>query len=121
MDYGKHRFEQGKREREARKRQKIISIKEIKLRINIEEHDFQVKAKNAQRFLQDGDKIKVTVMFRGREITHADLGRNLCLKLANQLAEIGNVERLPKVEGRNMIMIMTPKPDTRQEVRREEE
>lgn len=121
MDYGKHRFEQGKREREARKRQKVINVKEVKLRLNIEEHDFQVKARNAQRFLKDGDKVKVTIMFRGREITHADLGRNLCVKLANQLAEVGNVERPPKVEGRNMIMILTPKPEAKQEPKREEE
>ena len=80
MDYGKYRFEQSKREREARKKQKVINIKEVKFRLGIEEHDFQVKARNAIRFLEAGDKVKVTIMFRGRE-THADLGRNICLNL----------------------------------------
>ncbi len=109
MDYGKFKFEQSKREREARKKQKVISIKEVKLRPNIEDHDFEVKAKNAIRFLQDGDKVKVTIMFRGREISHPELGRRLCLRLADQLKEIANVERDSKVEGRNMIMILNPK------------
>ncbi len=109
MDYGKYRFEQGKREREARKKQKVITIKEVKLRLGIEDHDFHVKARNAMRFLQDGDKVKVTIMFRGREITHSDLGKVLCDRLAEQLKDVSNVERPPKVEGRNMIMILTPK------------
>ena len=108
MDYGKYKYEQAKRDKEARKKQNIVDIKEVKLRPNIESHDFQTKARNAQRFLNDGDKVKVTIMFRGREITHPEQGRQLCLRLAEQLSDISNVEREPKVEGRNMIMILTP-------------
>lgn len=109
MDYGKYRFEQSKREREAKKNQKIINIKEVKLRPNIEDHDFMTKAKNAERFLKDGDKVKVTIMFRGREITHPDLGRQLCMKMAEAMEQLATVEKLPKVEGKNMTMILTPK------------
>ena len=109
MDFGKYKYEQSKREREARKKQHIINIKEVKLRPNIEEHDFQVKARNAIRFLSDGDKVKVTIMFRGREIAHADLGARLCKRMADQLADLASVEKPPKVEGRNMTMILTPK------------
>lgn len=108
MDYGKYKYEQSKREKEARKKQNIVDIKEVKLRPNIEKHDFETKARNAQRFLSAGDKVKVTIMFRGREITHPDQGRTLCLRLAEQLAEISVVEREPRVEGRNMIMILAP-------------
>ncbi|MHB1126470.1 MAG: translation initiation factor IF-3 [Bacillota bacterium] len=111
MDYGKFKFEQGKREREARKKQKIINIKEVKFRLGIEEHDFQVKARNAIKFLENGDKVKATVMFRGREITHSELGHLICVKLANQVKEIANVEKHPRLEGRNMVMILTPKQD----------
>lgn len=111
MDYGKFKYEQSKREREARKKQKIINIKEVKLRPNIEDHDFETKAKNAVRFLQDGDKVKVTIMFRGREISHAQLGKKLCIRLAALVKEMAHVEREPKVEGRNMIMILSPKQD----------
>jgi len=109
MDYGKFKFEQSKREKEARKKQKIISIKEVKMRPNIEEHDFQVKAKNARKFLTEGDKLKFTIMFRGRQITHPELGEKLCLKLAAELSDISAVEKSPKVEGRNMVMILVPK------------
>ena len=84
-------------------------MKEVKFRLGIEEHDFQVKARNAIRFLKDGDRVKVTVMFRGREISHAELGKAICLKLANQLSDIAVVEKLPNVEGRNMTMILSPK------------
>lgn len=109
MDYGKYRFEQSKREREARKNQKIINIKEVKLRPNIEEHDFGTKAKNAEKFLKNGDKVKVTIMFRGREITHPSIGQQLCMKMAAAMEAIASVEKAPKVEGRNMTMILTPK------------
>ena len=108
MDYGKYKYEQAKRDKEARKKQNIVEIKEVKLRPNIENHDFQTKARNAQRFLNDGDKVKVTIMFRGREITHPEQGRQLCLRLAEQLSDISTVEREPRVEGRNMIMILAP-------------
>jgi translation initiation factor IF-3 len=109
MDYGKYKYEQSKRDREARKKQRVINIKEVKLRPNIEEHDFLVKLKNAQRFLIDGDKVKVTLMFRGREISHAALGRELCMKLFKDVEDNAIMEREPKVEGRNMIMILAPK------------
>ncbi len=109
MNYGRFKFEQSKREKESRKKQKIISIKEVKMRPNIEEHDFQVKAKNARKFLTAGDKLKFTIMFRGRQITHPELGEKLCIQLAKELSDISAVEKSPKVEGRNMVMILVPK------------
>ncbi len=109
MDYGKFKFEQSKRDKEARKKQKIISIKEVKMRPNIEDHDFQVKARNARKFLSAGDKVKFTIMFRGREITHPELGEKLSIKFAHELADISAVEKAPKVEGKNMVMILVPK------------
>ena len=110
MDYGKFRYEQQKREKEARKKQKTFDIKEVKLRPGIEDHDFNVKYKNAVRFLEDGDKVKVTIMFRRRELSHPELGEVLLNKMAQQLKEIAVVERVPKLEGKNMIMIVAPKP-----------
>ncbi len=109
MDYGKHKYEQSKRDREARKKQKLTTIKEIKLRPNIDKHDFDVKVKRGQKFLENGDKIKVTVMFRGREITHPEIAQRLCKQMASDLSDYGDVERPAKQEGRNMIMILTPK------------
>ena len=109
MDIGKYKYEQSKREKEARKKQKIVSIKEVKLRPNIEEHDFNVKVKNAIRFLKDGDKVKASIIFRGREIVHTQLGQKLLTRLAENLVEHCNVERQPKLEGKNMIMILSPK------------
>jgi translation initiation factor IF-3 len=119
MDYGKFKFEQNKREREARKKQKTISVKEVKMRPNIEEHDFQTKAKNARRFLMAGDKVKLTIMFKGRQITHPELGERLCNKLAETLADISTVEKSPKVEGRNMTTIFVPKADIDKEKKEE--
>lgn len=110
MDFGKFKYEQSKRERDARKRQKIVEIKEIKMRPNIEDHDFEVRVRNAERFLQEGDKIKCTIMFRGREIVHSELGRAVLEKLAERLRDLCVVERSAKVEGRNMILILAPKP-----------
>lgn len=110
MDYGKYRYEQQKREKESRKKQKTFDIKEVKLRPGIEEHDFNVKFKNSVRFLEDGDKVKVTIMFRGRELSHPELGEVLLNKMAAQLKEMAVVERQPKLEGKNMIMIVAPKP-----------
>ena len=110
MDYGKFRYEQQKREKEARKKQKTFDIKEVKLRPGIEDHDFNVKYKNAVRFLEDGDKVKVTIMLRGRELSHPELGEVLLNRMAQQLKEIAVVERVPKLEGKNMIMIVAPKP-----------
>ena len=109
LDYGKYRFEQSKREKEAKKNQRVINVKEVKIRPSIEEHDFQTKTKNAEKFLNAGDKVKVTVMFRGRELSHPELGIQLSKKMAEQLGDICNVERLPKLEGRNMVMVLTPK------------
>ena len=109
MDYGKYRYEQQKRDKEARKKQKTFDIKEVKLRPGIEDHDFGVKFKNAVRFLEDGDKVKVTIMFRGRELSHPELGEVLLKKMAEQLKDMAVIERAPKLEGRNMIMIVAPK------------
>ncbi len=92
------------------KKQKTFDIKEVKLRPGIEDHDFNVKYKNAVRFLEDGDKVKVTIMFRGRELSHPELGEVLLNKMAQQLKDIAVVERVPKLEGKNMIMIVAPKP-----------
>lgn len=108
MDYGKYKYEQAKKDKEARKKQRTTELKEVKLRPNIEDHDFETKARNAQRFLTDGDKVKVTIMFRGREITHPDLGKTLCLRLAEFCKAEATIEREPKLEGRNMIMILAP-------------
>jgi len=109
MDFGKYKYEQSKREKEARKNQRIITIKEVKLRPGIEDHDFQTKTRNAIRFLKDGDKVKVTLMFRGREIVHPHLGQQILNRLAEQVQDIAVIERAPKLEGRNMIMILAPK------------
>ncbi|MEW6065786.1 MAG: translation initiation factor IF-3 [Bacillota bacterium] len=109
MDFGKFKYEQSKREKEAKKKQRIIQVKEVKLRPRIEDHDYTVKAKNAERFLKDGDKVKVTIMFRGREIVHTDLGKKLLDRLAQDLKDLCTVERQPKLEGKNMIMILAPK------------
>lgn len=111
MDYGKFRFEQVKREKETKKNQKVIAIKEVKLRPNIEDHDFETKAKNGERFLKGGNKVKVTIMFRGREITHPELGRELCVRMAERLSDCSAIEKPSKVEGRNMTMILVPKND----------
>ena len=109
MDYGKYRYEQQKRDKEARKKQRVFDIKEVKLRPGIEDHDFDVKLKNAVRFLEDGDKVKATIMFRGRELSHPELGEELLKKLEARLTEIAIVEKRPKLEGKNMIMIVSPK------------
>ena len=109
MDVGRYKYEQSKREREARKKQHVISIKEVKLRPNIEDNDFYTKVRNAIRFLEEGDKVKVTIMFRGREMSHPELGRELLDRVAEVIKDQGSVERTAKLEGRNMSMIVTPK------------
>ncbi|WP_209850343.1 translation initiation factor IF-3 [Paenibacillus sediminis] len=109
MDYGKFRYEQQKKEKEARKNQKIVDIKEVWFRANIEEHDFQTKLRNVIKFLKDGDKVKCSVRFRGREITHANIGQKILERVKDEVAEISTVERVPKLEGRSMIMILAPK------------
>jgi len=111
MDYGKYKYEQSKKEKEAKKKQKIIQVKEIKMRPNIEEHDYQVKLRNAMKFLKSGNKVKATIMFRGREIVHAPKGEEILSRMAGDLKEVSVVERSPKLEGRNMVMVLSPKVD----------
>ena len=113
MDFGKYRYEQQKREKEAKKKQKIVTIKEVKLRPNIEQHDFDVKLKNALRFLEEGNKVKVTIMFRGRELSHPELGREVLDRVSEQLKELVSIERDAKLEGKNMTMILAPKAQTK--------
>ncbi|MDD9266450.1 translation initiation factor IF-3 [Paenibacillus sp. GCM10023248] len=112
MDYGKFRYETQKKEKEARKNQKVVDIKEIRLSATIDEHDFQTKLRNAIKFLGDGDKVKASVRFRGREIAHSEIGRRVLERLAAETADISSQERAPKLEGRSMIMILTPKATT---------
>ncbi len=109
MDYGKFKFEQEKKAREARKKQHTVDIKEVKMRYKIEEHDYQVRISHAERFLKDGDKVKATVMFRGREIQHAHLAKELLERMAKDLEAIAEVQQAPKQEGRNMTMVIAPK------------
>lgn len=109
MDYGKYTFELAKKEKEARKNQKIISIKEVRLTASIEDHDFSFKMRSAFKFLKDGDKVKVSVKFRGREMNYTALGAEVLEKFAEALSEVGTVEKKPKLEGKNMIMILNPK------------
>jgi len=115
MDFGRFKYEQNKREKEARKKQRIINIKEVKLRPNIEDHDFEVKARNTMRFLKEGDKVKVTMIFRGREIVHTQLGQQLLNRLADQVQHMAVIERQPKLEGRAMVMILAPRPQEQQQ------
>jgi translation initiation factor IF-3 len=109
MDYGKFRYEQSKREKEARKKQKTIQVKEVRLSPSIEEHDLQTKLRNVKKFLQSGDKVKLTIRFRGREITHQEIGLGILNRMAKEVEDLAQVERQPKLEGRQMIMILSPK------------
>ena len=109
LDYGKHRFQEQKKKAEARKRQKVVELKEIKLRPNIDTHDYEVKAKAMHRFFDEGDKVKVTLRFRGREMAHPELGMKLLNKVQADFDEIAKVEYAPRMEGRQMIMILAPK------------
>jgi len=108
MDYGKFKYEQQKRESEARKKQKIIEVKEVKFRPNTDIHDYEVKMRNVTRFLEGGDKVKVTLRFRGREMAHQQLGRELLQRVAGDVEGLGKIENMPKMEGRQMIMIIAP-------------
>lgn len=110
MDFGKFKYEQQKRESEARKKQKIIEIKEVKFRPGTDTHDYEVKMRNVYKFLEKGDKVKITMRFRGREMAHQDLGRQLLERVAEDTKEIGKVENMPKMEGRQMIMMIGPLP-----------
>lgn len=110
IDYGKFRFEQAKREKEARRNQHIVEIKEIRLSLNIDTHDFETKKNHAIRFLGEGNKIKASIRFRGREMGHPELGLGIMKRFAEALSEVANVEKAAKLEGRNMLMFLTPKP-----------
>ncbi len=109
MDYGKFKFEQEKKAREAKKKQHTADVKEVKMRYKIEEHDYQVRINQAERFLKAGDKVKATIMFRGREIQHSDLAEELLKRMANDLQEMAEVQQAPKKEGRSMMMLLSPK------------
>ncbi|CAM2965184.1 translation initiation factor IF-3 [Chryseobacterium mucoviscidosis] len=109
MDYGKFRYEQQKKDKEARKNQKIVDIKEVWFRSNIEEHDYQTKLRNVVKFLKEGDKVKCSVRYRGREIAHAAIGQRILERVKVEVAELCTIERQPKLEGRSMIMILAPK------------
>ena len=109
MDYGKYKYEQSKKQQEARRKATTIQVKEIKVRPKIEEHDMGFKLKNTRRFLAEGDKVKISVIFRGREIAHTDRGFRILAQMAEALAEVGTIEQNPKLEGRNLSMIVTPK------------
>ena len=111
MDFGKFKYEQQKRESEARKKQKIIEIKEVKFRPNTGKDDYDVKMRNVFKFLEGGDKVKVTLRFRGREMAHQNLGRELLERVAADTKEIGRVENFPKMEGRQMVMVIGPLPN----------
>ena len=112
MDYGKFRFEQAKKEKEAKKNQRVIEIKEIRMSPGIDTNDFNTKLKNAQKFLADGDRVKVSVRFRGREMAHTEIGADLLKDFADKCIEIANMDKAPKLEGRNMAMFLSPKPQT---------
>lgn len=109
MDYGKFKFEQQKKEKEARKNQQVINIKEIRLSPTIDEHDFQTKLRSAVKFLQNGDKVKVSVRFRGRQITHTEIGKRVLDRMIEETGEVATVERTPNMDGRQMIMILAPR------------
>ena len=109
MDYGKYKFEQSKREKEARKNQHVVEIKEIRMSPGIDVGDFNTKLKNAQKFLSDGNRVKVSVRFRGREMAHTEIGRDLLTKFAEQCGEVANMEKAAKMEGRNMSIFLAPK------------
>lgn len=109
LDYGKFKYEAQKKKNEAKKKQKVIEIKEIKLRPNIDEHDFQVKMKNVRKFIGEGDKVKVTMRFRGREMAHQDLGMDVLNRVRDEMEEAAKVESYPKMEGRQMIMVIAPR------------
>lgn len=111
IDYDKHRYEQSKRERELRKNQKVVSLKEVQLSATIEENDVAIKAKNAVKFLEDGDKVKVSIRFRGRQITHSDIGIQVMNDFIERTKEVCTVERRPMIEGRHMLMILAPKAE----------
>ena len=109
LDYGKYKYEAQKKKSEAKKKQKVIEVKEIKLRPNIDEHDYQVKMRSVQKFLDDGDKVKITLRFRGREMAHQELGVNVLNRVREDTDDVAKIEAFPKLEGRQMIMVIAPK------------
>jgi translation initiation factor IF-3 len=109
LDYGKFKYEEQKKKNEARKKQKVIEIKEIKLRPTIDDNDYNIKMRAMQRFLQEGDKVKVTLRFRGRELAHQDLGMAVLIRVRDDLDPVAKVEQMPKMEGRQMVMVVAPK------------
>ena len=113
MDYGKYRFEQQKREKEAQKNQKVIEVKEVRLSLNIGQHDFDVKVGQSRRFLSDGNKIKASIRFRGREMAHANRGTEVMERFAQAIEDLGVVDKAPKLEGRSMQMFVSPKPQAK--------
>jgi len=110
MDFGKYKYTQARRLKEARKKQTTIQIKEVKMGPKTDQHDYQFKARHVRRFLEDGNKAKVTIRFRGREMVHTELGRRLLDRMTQDMADIASIESHAKLEGRNMVMILTPKP-----------
>ena len=110
IDYGKFRFEQAKREKEARKNQRVVEIKEVRLSLNIDTHDFETKRNHALRFISEGNKVKASIRFRGREMGHPELGLDIMKRFADAMSEVANVEKPAKLEGRTMLMFLAPKP-----------
>ena len=109
LDFGKYKYEEQKKKNEARKKQKIIEVKEIKLRPSIDDHDYEVKRRSMMKFIEEGDKVKVTMRFRGRELAHQELGMDVLMRVRGDLEEIAKVEQMPRMEGRQMTMVMSPK------------
>ena len=110
MDYGKYRFEQAKKEKEAKKNQHVVEVKEVRMSLNIDVHDFNTKVNNAIKFLKSGDKVKVSIRYRGRELAHPELGNGLIQRFAEQCSEYGVVDKQPKMEGRSLAMFLSAKP-----------
>lgn len=108
MDYGKFKYQMSKKAHDAKKKQAVVHVKEVKMRPKTEEHDFQFKVRNVERFLKEGNKIKITIVFRGRELAHPDLGRNMISRIAEGVKEWGKIEQEPRFEGRNFVMILAP-------------
>jgi translation initiation factor IF-3 len=109
LDFGKFKYEEQKRKNEARKKQKVIEVKEIKLRPGIDDHDYDVKMRSMVKFIDEGDKVKVTMRFRGRELAHQELGMNVLMRVRDDLEEVAKIEQHPRMEGRQMTMVMSPK------------
>ena len=119
MDYGKYRFEQQKKDKEARKKQKTINVKEVRLSPSIEEHDFNTKLRNARKFLSKGDKVKAAIRFRGRMITHSDIGKEVLDRFAKECEDVSTIETKPKMDGRSMFLMLAPKAEQEREQKEE--